>query len=109
MKALSSRSTSLFGRQIRKTRKTYTKEFKLQTFTLLQTPSSTKREVARNVGIDPATLLDWEKSLDQILKSRKGSRKQPGSGRRAFWPDMEKELVQEFTTARKKGVSITHG
>ena len=66
-------------------------------------------EVARSVGISPATLRDWEENHDAIQKSRKGSRKLPGGGRHALWPEMEKELVKEFSTARTKGVSINRG
>ena len=102
-------------------RKSYTREFKLQTLNLLHTGrvkrdgkwiKMSKREIARSVGVAPATLRDWEKTQDQISKSPKGSRRlyeANRGGRAAFWPEMEKELVKEFTIARNKGVSINRG
>lgn len=63
-------------------------------------------EVARNSGIDPATLRDWEQNAHAISKSSKGSRRLPGGGRYPLWLQMEVQLVKEFTTARNKGISI---
>ena len=66
-------------------------------------------EIARNVGINPATLRKWEKQVNEIMKWHKGSRRLSGGGRHAFWPEMERELVKEFTIARDNGVSINRG
>ena len=64
--------------------KSYTRKFKLQTLNLLHTGrvkrdgkwiKISKREVARSVGVAPATLRDWEKTEDKISKSPKGSRR----------------------------------
>lgn len=106
-------------------RKSYTREFKLQTLKLLKTGriqragqwvQISKREVARSAGIAPNTLRDWEKTAEKIVKAPKGSRRlyeatRTGNraGRAAFWPEMEKVLVQEFTIARGKGISINRG
>lgn len=102
-------------------RKSYTREFKLQTLKLLDTGrvekagkwvKMSKREVARSVGIAPNTLRDWEKAADKIMMAPKGSRRlyeANRAGRAAFWPEMEQELVKEFTIARGKGVSINRG
>ena len=107
------------GRKVQ-VRKSYTREFKLQTLNLLHTGrvkrdgkwiKISKREVARSVGVAPATLRDWEKTEDKISKSPKGSRRlyEAKRGGRAFWPEMERELVKEFTIARNKGVCINRG
>ena len=102
-------------------RKSYTREFKLQTLKLLQTGQMkrdgkwvriSKREVARSIGITPTTLRDWEKAADRIMRSPKGSRRlyeATKGGRAAFWPEMERELVKKFTIARETGVSINRG
>jgi len=99
-----------------KTRKSYTREFKLQVLTLLRTGRMhrdgkwvkiSKHEVARTIGISRATLRDWEQGAEDILKSQKGSRRVLGAGRRTYWPYMEKELVEKFRQARERGIAIT--
>lgn len=105
--------------------KSYTRGFKLKTLKLLKTGrvqkdgqwiKISKREVARSAGIAPNTHCDWEKSVEKIVKGPKGSQRlyeamRTGNraGRAAFWPEMEKVLVKEFTITRGKGVSINRG
>jgi len=101
-----------------KPRKSDAHEFKLQTLTLLRTGRMqrdgrwvkiSKHQVARSVGISTKTLRDWENNADQILKSRKGSRKVWGSGQTVHWPYMEAQLVEKFRIAREKGIAIYRG
>ncbi|RPB18077.1 hypothetical protein L211DRAFT_771810, partial [Terfezia boudieri ATCC MYA-4762] len=100
-----------------KPRKSYTREFKLQTLTLLHTSKVmrdgrwvqvSKHQVAQGVGISRATLREWEKNADKILKSRKGSRR-VGYERAIHWPEMEKQLVENFRNARERGIAIYRG
>ena len=45
---------------------------------------------------------------DEIQKGKKGSKRITGGGRRAFWPDVEENLIQEFRELCQKGLEVKH-
>ncbi len=58
------------------TRKTYTKEFKLEAVKLASQPGASAREIADNLGISESGLHRWKKAL-----SVDGEQAFPGKGR----------------------------
>ena len=82
-------------------RKSYNHEMKLEAIKYFS-KCSNKYKTAKKFGITPATLRGWIKNEALIKKSCRGTRK-VGSGRKAFWPDMEKELFSQYLRFTKEG------
>lgn len=54
------------------------------------------KPVYKRFGIPKPSLYQWIRGENKIQEGKKGSKRLSGGGRRAFWPDMEEMLVEEF-------------
>ena len=74
--------------------KSYSRETKLEAIQLYH-ECGNKYKTAKTFGLQPSTLRGWLQNEAKIQASSRGTRK-VGSGRKAFWPDMENELAMEI-------------
>lgn len=90
--------------QQKNVRKSYTREEKLQVLDWYQKNGRNKYRTAKMFGMNIRTLSKWVRAEDTIRRSRYGSMK-AGSGRRPYWPDMEKQLfaLHKEETERRNG------
>ena len=95
---------------MKKTRKKYTREFKLEAVQLLETSGKSASEIERDLGISPTLLSRWKREL-----SKNGEVAFPGQGR--LTPDEERmrqlerenEILRQERDILKKAVAIfTH-
>lgn len=89
-------------------RRQYSREKKMEVLTFYyETAKENKYRTCQRFGIDKKCLLRWIAQEDTIRKARWGA-KRIGSGRRAFWPDVEAKLLEEFEELRRKGLKVKH-
>jgi len=92
---------------MRKTRRTYTDEFKREAVQLLETSGKSTRQLERELGIGKTCLSRWKRELEV-----KGKQAFPGQGRVALEQERIRELEREVETLRqerdilKKAVAI---
>jgi transposase len=92
---------------MKKTRRKYTREFKLEAVQLLETSGKSATEIERDLGIGPRLLSRWKKELSQ-----NGEAAFPGQGR--LIPDEERmrklerenEILRQERDILKKAVAI---
>ena len=85
-------------------RKSYSRERKLEAIQLYH-ECGNKYKTAKTFGVQPSTLRGWLQNEAKIQASSRGRRK-VGSGRKAFWPDMESELHRQYRELREKGLKV---
>lgn len=71
------------------------------------TVKQNKYQTCQEVGINKKHPQRWISNEDKIHKASKGT-KRIGSGRQAFWPDIEENLFWEFQEIRQKGLKVKH-
>ena len=77
----------------------YTTAFKLQVVDFAETNGN--RITARHFGVDESNARLWKKSklqLDKMPKSKRANR-----GRIAFYPNLEKQIIEWITDCRSQG------
>lgn len=89
-------------------RKSYTREFKLRVVEHYREAreGNTKTRIsdtARHFNLDDSNVRRWLKSEIKLKHSPKGA-KSHGSGRKSFFPELEKQIHEEFTEIRKQGL-----
>jgi transposase len=92
---------------MKKTRRTYTREFKLEALRLLETSGESAAQIERDLGIGAGALSRWKREL-----SADGEGAFPGQGR--LTPDQEhirqlereNELLRQERDILKKAVAI---
>lgn len=89
-------------------RKSYTREFKLRVVEHYREAreGNTKTRIsdtARHFNLDDSNVRRWLKSEIKLKHSPKGAKSQ-GSGRKSFFPELEKQIHEEFTEIRKQGL-----
>ena len=89
-------------------RLSYTREEKLHVLKFYRESGDNKYKTCQRFGVPKASLYRWIECEDEIRKSREGSKRIEGGGRRAFWPDVEERLAAEFKELRQKGQNLTH-
>ena len=85
-------------------RKSYSRETKLAAIQFYH-ECSNKYKTAKTFGIRSSTLRGWIQHEAKIQASSRGTRR-AGSGRTAFWPDMEAELHRQYRELREKGLKV---
>lgn len=85
-------------------RKSYTREFKLRVVEHYREAreGNTKTRIsdtARHFNLDDSNVRRWLKSEIKLKHSPKGA-KSHGSGRKSFFPELEKQIHEEFTEIR---------
>jgi transposase len=95
---------------MKKVRKRYTREFKLEALRLLETSGKNASQIERDLGIGKGNLWRWEKKL-----ARDGEHAFPGHGRLTPEQEQIRQLEREVQILRqqreilKKAVAIfTH-
>lgn len=88
-------------------RRQYTREKKLEVLKYYHENGMNKYRTAQKFGIDKKCLHRWIADEEKIEKGNAGA-KRFGSGRRAFWPDVEEKLLEEFKELRSKGLEVKH-
>lgn len=89
-------------------RKSYTREFKLRVVEHYREAreGNTKTRIsdtARHFNLDDSNVRRWLKSEIKLKHSPKGA-KSHGSGRKSFFPELEKQIHEEFTEIRNQGL-----
>lgn len=92
---------------MKKTRRTYTSEFKLEAIGLSETTDKSDAQIERDLGISPGCLYRWKKKF-----ARDGEHAFPGRGR--LTPDQEQlrqlerevEILRQERDILKKAVAI---
>lgn len=89
-------------------RKSYTREFKLRVVEHYREAreGNTKTRIsdtARHFNLDDSNVRRWLKSEIKLKHSPKGA-KSHGSGWKSFFPELEKQIHEEFTEIRKQGL-----
>jgi transposase len=92
---------------MKKTRRTYTREFKFEALRLLETSGESAAQIERDLGIGAGALSPWKREL-----SAEGEEAFPGQGR--LTPDQERirqlerenELLRQERDILKKAVAI---
>lgn len=89
-------------------RKSYTREFKLRVVEHYREAreGNTKTRIsdtARHFNLDDSNVRRWLKSEIKLKHSPKGA-KSHGSGQKSFFPELEKQIHEEFTEIRKQGL-----
>ena len=92
----------------RSKRKSYPREKKLMVLKYYYENGCNKYQTCKRFGIPKPSLHRWIRGENEIQKGKKGSKRVQGGGRRAFWPDMEEKLVEEFKQLRQKGLKVKH-
>jgi len=83
-------------------RKSYSSKEKLKTLELLRQNNNNISKTARDCGITNKMLRDWLKQENKICEiGNKATVFRMGSGRTAFFPEIEEELKVWLTTERK--------
>ena len=80
----------------------YTTAFKLQVVDFAETNGN--RITARQFGVDESNVRLWKKSklqLDKMPKSKRANR-----GRIAFYPNLEKQIIEWITDCRSQGIAL---
>lgn len=85
-------------------RKSYQRETKLEAVQYYH-QCNNKYKTAKMFGISPATLRGWLQNQERITSSSRGAKK-IGSGRKAFWPDMEEDLYRQYRQLKGKGLTV---
>jgi transposase-like protein len=82
---------------MKKTRRTYTSEFKLEAIRLSETSGKSDAQIERDLGISPSCLYRWKKEFAQD-----GEHAFPGRGR--LTPDQEqlRQLEREVKLLRQE-------
>jgi transposase-like protein len=80
-------------------RASYTVAKKLQVIECFETHNN--KETALLFGINKSMVSKWTRQADDLAKRPKKSLRY-GSGRRAFFPEIEKEIYQESLNKRKQ-------
>ena len=87
-------------------RRQYSRERKLEILAYYyQTAKQNKYQTCQKFGIDKKCLHRWIAGEEKIQKGSKGV-KRIGSRKRAFWPDVEERLLEEFKEIRWKGLKV---
>jgi transposase len=92
---------------MKRTRKTYTREFKLEAVRLLETSGKSSREIARDLGICSTALSRWKRELTE-----RGEDAFPGQGRLMADEEYirklerENEILRQERDILKKAVAI---
>lgn len=60
-------------------------------------------DTARHFNLDDSNVRRWLKSEIKLKHSPKGA-KSHGSGRKSFFPELEKQIHEEFTEIRNQGL-----
>lgn len=89
-------------------RHSYSRERKLQILKFYYENGCNKYKTCQNFEIPKPCLHRWIKAENEIRMGQKGSKRVKGGGRRAFWPDVEEKLVEEFKELRQKGLKVKH-
>lgn len=89
-------------------RKSYTREFKLRVVEHYREAreGNTKTRIsdtARHFNLDDSNVRRWLKSEIKLKHSPKGA-KSHGSGQKSFFPELEKQIHEEFTEIRNQGL-----
>jgi transposase len=79
------------------TRKTYTREFKLETLRLAETSGKTVAEVERDLGLPKGAIHHWRQQL-----ARDGVQAFPGHGRLREADEQVRRLERENTILRQE-------
>ena len=87
-------------------RRAYSRERKLQILKFYYENGCNKYKTCQNFGICKGSLIQWIRHESEIQEGKKGSKRIAGGGRRAFWPDVEEKLVEEFRELRQKGLKV---
>ena len=80
----------------------YTTAFKLQVVDFAETNGN--RITARHFGVDESNVRLWKKSKlqpDKMPKSKRANR-----GRIAFYPNLEKQIIEWITDCRSQGIAV---
>ncbi len=85
-------------------RKSYTREEKIGILNFYH-DGNTQYRTCKEFNLNTRTLERWIKNEQKIRGSKRGTRKM-GSGRQAFYPDMEAELYKQFSELRVKGLKV---
>ena len=80
-----------------RTRRTYTREFKLEAIRLLETSGKSLAEIERDLGIGHGCLCRWQKAL-----AAEGEEAFPGHGRMAPEQEEIRRLKRELEIARQE-------
>ena len=86
-------------------RRQYSREKKLAVLKYYYENGCNKYRTAQKFGIDKKCIHRWIADETKIEKGNKGA-KRHGSGRTAFWPDVEEKLLVEFKDLRSKGLKV---
>lgn len=92
---------------MRKTRRTYTDEFKREAVQLLESSGRSTRQLERELGIGKTCLARWKRELEE-----KGKQAFPGQGRvtpeqeRIRELEWENEILRQERDILKKAVAI---
>ena len=89
-------------------RRSYTREKKLQILQAYYQNNCNKYKTCKTFGVSKQCLIRWVRNEEQIKKGREGSKRVKGCGRKAFWPDVEVILANEFQELRKKGLKVKY-
>ena len=87
----------------RKTRKSYTREYKLEVVRFFR--ENNLYQTAKRFSLNTKTVGRWVADEDKIKKSKKAS-KRVKFDRRCQFPDVEKELYHEYKKLRKQGLKV---
>lgn len=87
------------------TRKSYTREFKLEALEWLKKNGNNVSAAARKFSVANKRVREWRASEKQILEEARGARAS-GRGRTASYPRMEQCLYKEFLDLRREGKKI---
>ena len=82
---------------MKKTRRQYTREFKVEALRLLETSGKSAAEIERDLGIGSGNLYRWKEKL-----SRDGQHAFPGHGRLAPEQERIRQLERENTILRQQ-------
>ena len=97
---------TLTGAVPKSSRKSYTREFKLQVIDYYRNPRNTLYATAKHFSVDKKCILRWSSEETKIKKSSKGS-KHCQHTKRGPYERMEEVLVKEFQELRLKGLRVT--
>ena len=87
-------------------RRQYSREKKMEVLTFYyEIAKENKYRTCQKFGINKKCLLRWIAQEETIRKAAWGA-KWIGSRRRAFWPDVEVKLLEEFEELRQKGLKV---
>jgi transposase len=90
-----------------KTRKTYTREFKLEALELLKTSGKTVSQVERDLGLSQGTLFHWRSEFnEQPTEAFPGRGHLPATEERLRQLERENSILREERDILKKAISV---